>query len=167
MVQIAIGGLDLAIGSLATYALLPTAPATDYVTLAVAYVMAALVGFLCHAPGSLGVFEVAMLILLPQYQKEALLGSLLILHFLYLVLPLAIALVLLAGRRRNSCASRPGVWGLVCRARSTAELQGCFARSRPRCGRSGARATSSGRALLGSRIGPTDRLMRPKPDVVP
>jgi uncharacterized membrane protein YbhN (UPF0104 family) len=43
----------------------------------------------------LGAFEVAMLVLLPQYQKEALLGSLLILHFLYLVLPLGLALVAL------------------------------------------------------------------------
>jgi uncharacterized membrane protein YbhN (UPF0104 family) len=43
----------------------------------------------------LGAFEVAMLVLLPQYQKEALLGALLILHFLYLILPLTIALVAL------------------------------------------------------------------------
>jgi glycosyltransferase 2 family protein len=93
--QIGIGLLDLAVGSLATYVLLPAAPSTDYLTIAVVYVMAALFGFLCHAPASLGAFEVAMLVLLPQYQKEALLGSLLILHFLYLVLPLGLALVAL------------------------------------------------------------------------
>jgi len=93
--QIAIGLFDLAVGALATYLLLPAAPSTDYLTIAVVYVMAALFGFLCHAPASLGAFEVAMLLLLPQYQKEALLGSLLILHFLYLVLPLGLALVAL------------------------------------------------------------------------
>ena len=60
--------------------------------------VAALFGFLCHAPASLGAFEVAMLVLLPQYQKEALLGSLLILHVLYVVLPLTIALVALGVR---------------------------------------------------------------------
>ena len=96
--QIAIGLFDLAIGSLATYVLLPAVPSTDYLTIAVVYVMAALFGFLCHAPASLGAFEVAMLLLLPQYQKEALLGSLLILHFLYLVLPLGGALVALVLR---------------------------------------------------------------------
>jgi len=94
-VQIAIGILDLAVGSMATYVLLPAAPSADYLAVAVAYVMAALFGFLCHAPASLGAFEVAMLVLLPQYQKEALLGALLILHFLYLILPLTIALVAL------------------------------------------------------------------------
>jgi glycosyltransferase 2 family protein len=93
-VQIAIGILDLAVGSCATYALLPVTPAADYKVIAVAYVLATLLGFLSHAPGSLGVFEVAMLILLPQFQKEALLGSLLILHLLYFVLPLAIAVVM-------------------------------------------------------------------------
>jgi glycosyltransferase 2 family protein len=97
-VQIAIGILDLAVGSLALYVLLPAAPSTDYLVVAVAYVMAALFGFLCHAPASLGAFEVAVLVLLPQYQKEALLAALLILHFLYLVLPLTIALMALCVR---------------------------------------------------------------------
>ena len=97
-VQIAIGILDLVVGSMATYVLLPAVPSTDYLAIAVAYLMAALFGFLCHAPASLGAFEVAMLVLLPQYQKEALLGSLLIVHFLYLVLPLAIAVVALCVR---------------------------------------------------------------------
>ena len=97
-VQIAVGVLDLAVGSMATYVLLPATPSTDYLAVAVAYVMAALFGFLCHAPASLGAFEVAMLVLLPQYQKEALLGSLLILHVLYVVLPLTIALVALGVR---------------------------------------------------------------------
>jgi len=106
-VQIAIGILDLAVGSLATYALLPAAPPTDYVVVAVAYVMATLFGFLSHAPGSLGVFEVAMLILLPQYQKEELLGSLLILHVLYFVLPLAVALLMLAVRETKLARARP------------------------------------------------------------
>jgi glycosyltransferase 2 family protein len=106
-VQIAIGISDLAVGSLATYVLLPAAPSTDYVIVAVAYVMATLFGFLSHAPGSLGVFEVAMLILLPQYRKEELLGSLLILHVLYFVLPLAVALLMLAAREIRRARCRP------------------------------------------------------------
>jgi len=105
-VQIAIGMLDLVVGSIATFVLLPATPVTDYVVVAVAYVMAALFGFLCHAPSSLGVFEVTMLVLLPQYQKEELLGSLLILHFLYLVLPLALALVMLGLREARAGTGR-------------------------------------------------------------
>ena len=111
-VQIAIGILDLAVGSLATYVLLPAAPSTDFVVVAVAYVMATLFGFLSHAPGSLGVLEVAMLILLPQYQKDELLGSLLILHVLYFVLPLAVALVMLAVRELRLARSRPFARGI-------------------------------------------------------
>ena len=98
LVQIGIGIVDLAAGSLATYVLLPVVPPTDYTVVAVAYVIAALLSFLSHAPGSLGVFEVAMLVMLSQYQKEELLASLLILHVLYYLLPLAVALLMLAVR---------------------------------------------------------------------
>jgi len=106
LVQIGIGILDLAAGSLATYVLLPAAPPTDYTAIAVAYVIAALLSFVSHAPGSLGVFEVAMLIMLSQYQKEELLASLLVLHVLYYVLPLAAALVMLGVRETRLAAGR-------------------------------------------------------------
>jgi uncharacterized membrane protein YbhN (UPF0104 family) len=107
---IGIGIVELAAGSLATYVLLPAAPPANYAMIAVAYVIAALLGFVSHAPGSLGVFEVAMLVLLPQYQKEELLASLLILHVLYYVLPLAAALVIFGVRETRltpTCAA-PG-----------------------------------------------------------
>jgi uncharacterized membrane protein YbhN (UPF0104 family) len=105
VIQIGIGILDLAVGSLATYLLLPAAPPTDFAAVAVAYVIAALLSFISHAPGSLGVFEVAMLAMLSQYEKEELLASLLILHVLYYVLPLAMALALL-GVRETRLATR-------------------------------------------------------------
>jgi len=98
LVQIGVGICDLAAGSLATYVLLPAAPPTDYTVIAVAYVIAALLGFVSHAPGSLGVFEVGMLVMLSGYAKEELLASLLILHVLYYVLPLLAALVMLGAR---------------------------------------------------------------------
>jgi uncharacterized membrane protein YbhN (UPF0104 family) len=106
VIQIGIGILDLAVGSLATYLLLPAAPPTDFAAVAVAYVIAALLSFISHAPGSLGVFEVAMLAMLSQYEKEELLASLLILHVLYYVLPLAMALVLLGVRETRLAARR-------------------------------------------------------------
>src|SRR5262249_57512581 len=80
LVQIGVGICDLAAGSLATYVLLPAAPPTDYTVIAVAYVIAALLGFVSHAPGSLGVFEVGMLVMLPPYPTAEPLASLLILH---------------------------------------------------------------------------------------
>jgi hypothetical protein len=98
LVQIGIGVLDLGAGGLAMYMLLPPEPSVDFVTVLVIYVTATLIGFLSHAPGSLGVFEAAMLIALPQFPKEELVASLLMFRCLYFVLPLVLALCLMAAR---------------------------------------------------------------------
>jgi uncharacterized membrane protein YbhN (UPF0104 family) len=95
LVQIAIGVIDLTLAAVAMYLLLPDGAAVDFVTLMVIFVTATLLGFLSHAPGSLGVIEAAMLIGLPQVPKEELLASLLIFRALYFVLPLLLALLLL------------------------------------------------------------------------
>ena len=97
-VQIGIGILDLACSGLAMYVLLPDEPPIAFITLLVVFVTALLLGFLSHAPGSLGVIEAAMLIALPQFQKEELLASLLIFRFVYFILPLCCAVLLLGLR---------------------------------------------------------------------
>jgi uncharacterized membrane protein YbhN (UPF0104 family) len=97
-VQIAIGLVDLTVGGLAIYSLLPATPAIDFVTVLVIFVTAVLLGFLSHAPGSLGVFEVAILVAMPQFAKEDLLASLLIFRCLYFVLPLCVAVCVMATR---------------------------------------------------------------------
>lgn len=97
-VQIGIGVLDLGAGALAMYILLPDHPPIEFIVLLVTFVTATLLGFLSHAPGSLGVFEAAMLIALPQFQKEALLASLLIFRLSYYVLPFLLAVLLLCVR---------------------------------------------------------------------
>jgi uncharacterized membrane protein YbhN (UPF0104 family) len=104
LLQIGIGVLDLGAGGLAMYLLLPTDPAVDFIAVLVIYVTAALFGFLSHAPGSLGVFEAAVLIALPQFAKEDLLVSLLIFRCLYFVLPLVLALGLMAAREMRLAA---------------------------------------------------------------
>ena len=98
VVQIGIGVLDLGAGALAMYALLPADPPIDFITFLVTFVTATLLGFLSHAPGSLGVFEATMLVALPQFQTEALLASLLIFRVLYFVLPFCLAVLLLSAR---------------------------------------------------------------------
>jgi glycosyltransferase 2 family protein len=98
LLQIGIGVLDLGAGGLAIYVLLPDMPPVDYVTVLVIYVTAILLGFLSHAPGSLGVFEAAVLIALPQFAREELLASLLIFRCLYFVLPLLFAVSIMAVR---------------------------------------------------------------------
>jgi len=74
-VQIGIGIADLTIGALAMYALLPGEPAIDFSVLLVTFVLATLIGFLSHAPGSLGVFDAAMLVGLSQLDKNELLSA--------------------------------------------------------------------------------------------
>ena len=104
VVQIGIGVLDLTLGALAMYMLLPDRPAIDFITLLVIFVTATLLGFLSHAPGSLGVFEAAMLVGLPLFQKEGLLASLLIFRLLYFVFPLFFAALLLSLRELRLAA---------------------------------------------------------------
>ena len=98
LVQIAIGCLDLAAGALAFYVLLPDEPAIGFAIVAVAFLIATLLGFISHAPGSLGVFDTAMIVALSQYPAEQLVASLLIFRCLYFILPLAVAVAILAAR---------------------------------------------------------------------
>jgi uncharacterized membrane protein YbhN (UPF0104 family) len=98
VVQIGIGTFDLLCGSAAMYCLFPEVPGIDPINLLVIFVAALLLGFLSHAPGSLGVIEAGMLMGLPQFQKEELLASLLMFRVLYFMLPLSLAVALLGLR---------------------------------------------------------------------
>jgi uncharacterized membrane protein YbhN (UPF0104 family) len=98
LLQIAIGVADLCLATLGMQALLPLQPTVDFTALLVIFVAAVLLGFLSHAPGSLGVIEATMLVGLPQFPKEELLASLLVFRVLYFVIPLCLAAVLLSAR---------------------------------------------------------------------
>lgn len=106
LVQIGIGCLDLAAGALAFYMLLPHEPAIGFTVVAVAFLVATLLGFISHAPGSLGVFDTAMLVALSQYPAEQLLATLLIFRCLYFILPLGVAVTILALREVRSMQHR-------------------------------------------------------------
>jgi uncharacterized membrane protein YbhN (UPF0104 family) len=96
LVQIGIGIADLGCSSLAMYNLLPGAAGEGFFTIAVAFVSATLLGFASHAPGSLGVFDVAMLVALPHVGREELVAGLLAFRTLYFILPFALALATMA-----------------------------------------------------------------------
>ena len=98
LVQILIGILDLACCSLAMYVLLPDEPHIAFVTVAVIFVTATLLGFASAAPGGLGVFDAAMFVALWQYDRENLLAGLLLFRLLYYVVPFAFALTILGIR---------------------------------------------------------------------
>jgi glycosyltransferase 2 family protein len=112
LLQILIGMVDLMCCALAMYMLVPNTPPLDFITVAVVFVSATLLGFASHSPGGLGVFDAAMLIALWEYDKEELLAGLLIFRLLYYLAPFALALVTLGIRELMlSLARRRGVAG--------------------------------------------------------
>jgi uncharacterized membrane protein YbhN (UPF0104 family) len=98
LVQIIIGIIDLGCCALAMYLLVPAEPSIGFVTLAVIFVSATLLGFASHSPGGLGVFDAAMLIALYQFDKEELLAGLLLFRLLYYIIPFTLSLAILGVR---------------------------------------------------------------------
>ncbi|MGC1445236.1 MAG: UPF0104 family protein [Xanthobacteraceae bacterium] len=116
LVQIAIGIIDLGCCAAAMYMLVPDEPNLGFVTVAVIFVAATLLGFASHAPGGLGVFDAAMMVALWQFDKEDLLAGLLLFRLLYYIIPFVISLAVLgireallsrAARRINQASSPP------------------------------------------------------------
>jgi glycosyltransferase 2 family protein len=109
LLQILIGVVDLGFCALAMFLLMPQQPGIDFVSLAVVFILATLLGFASHAPGSLGVFDAAMLVALWQYDKEDLLAGLLLFRLLYYIVPFGLALALLGIRELWLGWTRPKV----------------------------------------------------------
>jgi uncharacterized membrane protein YbhN (UPF0104 family) len=115
LLQIVIGIVDLACCAAAMYMLVPDEPNLGFVTVAVIFVAATLLGFASHAPGGLGVFDAAMLVALWQFDKEDLLAGLLLFRLLYYIVPFVLSLTVLGAReillsrgmRRLSPAASP------------------------------------------------------------
>jgi uncharacterized membrane protein YbhN (UPF0104 family) len=98
LVQVLIGVVDLTFCATAMYLLVPMQPHIDFMSLAVVFILATLLGFASHAPGSIGVFDAAMLVALPQYGREQLLATLLVFRVLYFVIPFSIAISIMGTR---------------------------------------------------------------------
>jgi uncharacterized membrane protein YbhN (UPF0104 family) len=98
VLQIVIGIVDLSFCALAMYMLIPEGPHVGFVTVAVIFVSATLLGFASHSPGGLGVFDAAMLVALWQFNTEALLAGLLLFRLLYYIIPFVLALSILGIR---------------------------------------------------------------------
>lgn len=95
IIQIAIGAADLSLVTVAMYTLLPDMPSVGFASVMIIFLTATLIGTVSHVPGNLGIIEAAMLIGLPQFEKEELLASLLTFRILYFAVPLLVALVAL------------------------------------------------------------------------
>ena len=98
LVQILIGITDLSLCAFAMSLLIPSEPAIGFVALSVIFVFATLFGFASHAPGSLGVFDAAMIVGLGQFNREEVVAGLLLFRLLYFILPFTLALSLVGAR---------------------------------------------------------------------
>jgi uncharacterized membrane protein YbhN (UPF0104 family) len=98
LLQIAIGIVDLGCCAFAMWVLMPDEPHIGFVTLAVIFVSATLLGFASHAPGGIGVFDAAMLIALWQFDREDVLAGLLLFRLVYYIIPFALTLLILGLR---------------------------------------------------------------------
>ncbi len=98
LVQILIGVVDLGFCAMAMYLLMPMQPDIDFISLAVVFILATLLGFASHAPGSIGVFDAAMLVALPQFGREQLLATLVVFRILYFMIPFGIAISIMGTR---------------------------------------------------------------------
>jgi glycosyltransferase 2 family protein len=93
-----IGVIDLGFCAMAMYLLMPAEPSIDFLSLSVVFILATLLGFASHAPGSLGVFDAAMLVALPDFGREQLLATLLVFRVLYFVIPFTLAISIMGAR---------------------------------------------------------------------
>ena len=98
LVQILIGVVDLGFCAMAMYLLMPAQPGIDFISLSVVFILATLLGFASHAPGSLGVFDAAMLVALPEFGREQLLATLVVFRILYFLIPFGIAISIMGTR---------------------------------------------------------------------
>jgi hypothetical protein len=93
-----IGVVDLSFCAFAMYLLMPVQPHIDFISLAVVFILATLLGFASHAPGSLGVFDAAMLVALPEFGREQLVATLLVFRVLYFLIPFGLAISIMGTR---------------------------------------------------------------------
>jgi uncharacterized membrane protein YbhN (UPF0104 family) len=98
LLQILIGVVDLGFCALAMYLLMPMEPQIDFISLAVVFILATLLGFASHAPGSIGVFDAAMLVALPEFGREQLLATLVVFRILYFMIPFGISISIMGMR---------------------------------------------------------------------
>ena len=134
LMQIGIGMFDLGCCAAAMYMLMPDEPNLGFVTVAVIFVAATLLGFASHAPGGLGVFDAAMMVALWQFDKEDLLAGLLLFRLLYYIIPFVLSLGVFG--IREALLSRCRAAHISCRStRSVSCMPGAPPRAREGLGR--------------------------------
>jgi uncharacterized membrane protein YbhN (UPF0104 family) len=96
LMQFFVASLDQALAAGVVYMLLPPDTQISFLQFLSVYVIAAPISLLSLVPGGLGVFETMVVALVASPSKAALLGSLIAYRLIYFVLPLVLAIFLVA-----------------------------------------------------------------------
>jgi len=92
LLQILIGVVDLGFCALVMYLLMQAQPCIDFVSLAVVFMLATLLGVARQAACAIGVLDAAMLVALPEFGREQLVATLVVFRILYFLIPFGIAI---------------------------------------------------------------------------
>lgn len=116
--QCMLGFTDLVLASSVLYVVLHAFVDIAFLPFLGAYLLAMVAGVVSNVPGAVGVFESAMLLLLPDVQVATLLGAILAYRLIYYLIPLLLALVLVVvhevvehKEKLLSVSSRGMAWG--------------------------------------------------------
>ncbi len=100
--QFGVSMVDIACSAAALYVLLPASVSISYPAFLGLYVIAITLGALSNVPGGLGVFESALMLMLPSAEPAPMLGAILLFRVVYYIGPFIIALGLLAWREAHA-----------------------------------------------------------------
>lgn len=116
LMQPVIGTADWVLAGLTLYLLLPQAAsgggsAPPFLAFLTMYILAQLAGQISHVPGGLGVMDTLMIVMLkPWYSEDAALATLLMFRGVFLLLPLAVAALMMGGYEVGSWVHRRRVY---------------------------------------------------------
>lgn len=96
LAQIAVAPVELLFAAGILFFALPPEGNPGYIVVMGVFVVAFALALLSHAPGGLGVFELAVLTGLPEFPNETVLAALIVFRLFYFIVPLVIGLVVVA-----------------------------------------------------------------------
>ncbi|VDC32523.1 lysylphosphatidylglycerol synthase domain-containing protein [Pseudogemmobacter humi] len=94
--QVTIAPVELLFAAGILYFALPAEGNPGYMVVMGVFVVGFSLALLSHAPGGLGVFELAVITGLPEFEPETVLAALLVFRMFYLIFPLILGLILVA-----------------------------------------------------------------------
>lgn len=97
IMQTLVAGLDLVVAAACLYVLMPADLGLDFIQFLSVYLMAIVAVVLSHVPGGAGVFELVILSLSHTHSPQTVIAALICFRFIYYLLPLLFAAVLLGG----------------------------------------------------------------------